>query len=341
VILCASAALAFAGPASAAFRPKITVKDTSRGVSVDARVAASDDATAQVQMYVPAEYDIGSPRPGAVVGGAAATAQFADLGATLPLSGALRAVAPSQQASCLGDAEVAQTWNLHLARTGQALDVPIFVVATTGVEQALAAFKLVICLSPPDVPAGTPGRAPLGAKILSVTFTSSALTAPASGQYRWRSLWTPYSASTGATNPAATVEVQSVVRIPTQLRITVKKTRLTKLVGVNGRRVKQIWTLATITAALTANGKGIRGVPVTLTSNTERLKIATTSASGTVTASVLFRTGTLRFGASATVADRDLGPAGCVMSATPPCTDATIAGGKLSAPPVDTDAYTP
>jgi hypothetical protein len=29
------------------------------------------------------------------------------------------------------------------------------------------------------------------------------------------------------------------------------------------------------------------------------------------------------------------------MSATPPCTDATIAGGKLSAPPVDTDAYTP
>src|SRR5256885_9771 len=83
----------------------------------------------------------------------------------------------------------------------------LFVVATAGPEASLGATKLVVCLPPPDVPVGTPGRATFGAKLLSATFSASAITEPkASADLRWTSLWTPYTPGKGTPNPAGSVE---------------------------------------------------------------------------------------------------------------------------------------
>ena len=116
-----------------------------------------------------------------------------------------------------------QYWNLHLTAAGQTLDIPLYVVAANATETASGyQAKLVVCLPPPDVPAGTPGRATFGAKLLSASFGASSITQPvASGDYRWTSLFTPYNPGKGTPNPAGTVETQSIRHIPTQIKLNV------------------------------------------------------------------------------------------------------------------------
>jgi hypothetical protein len=330
-------ALAFTGSAFAAYSPKLFVRTTTgaagagSGVTIDVRVGATDDPTAAVSIYVPNGYQLNSPAAGTDIGDVDATASAADLaGAVLPLKGDLLVVAPATyatlQAQC-GVAVVAATWDLHLTAAGQTLDVPVFVVATAGAEQAIGQYKLVICLPPPDVPAGTPGRATFGAKLLTAKFNSTAFTNPtATGEYRWRSLWTPYVPSAGVVNRAGTVEAQAVVFFPTQLALAAKKT--VKHVKVKGK-LKPV-TIVSVTATLTQNGAGLAGTRVSILGNGKLLKTIATNASGKVTITGTV-TGKLVFTAKATLADRDLGTAGCTQSFPPvPCIDATVAGQALT-----------
>src|SRR4051794_19638437 len=197
------ASLAFAGSALASFSPKLVVSSAtpqatgSGPTRIGVVVSNADDPTAKVSIYVPAGYQLGTPAPGTKLGDVTATAAAADLGgAVLPLTGELDAIAPTAATTAAAQqcgVAPAQTWNLHLTAAGQALDIPLFVAATAGPEASVGTAKLVVCLPPPDVPAGTPGRATFGAKLLSATFTSSAITeATTAGDYRWTSLWTPY-----------------------------------------------------------------------------------------------------------------------------------------------------
>src|SRR5439155_1261575 len=93
---------------------------------------------------------------------------------------------------------------LLLGLLGTAGAAPIFVEATAATEAAFASYRLVVCLPPPDVPAGTPVRATFGAKLLDADFTVSALSGP-TGEQRWRALWTPYVPQQGKVNVAGTV----------------------------------------------------------------------------------------------------------------------------------------
>jgi hypothetical protein len=339
-------ALAFAGSALAAFSPKLTVTNaaqsagSSGGLTIDVRVNQTDDPTAKVSIYVPNGYQLASPNPGTKLGDVKATAQAADLGgAVLPLTGELLAVDPSQfatqQAAC-GVATVAATWVLHLTAAGQTLDVPMFVVQNTPPEATVGQFKLVVCLPPPDVPVGTPGRATFGAKLLSATFTSSAFTNPTSaGEYRWTSAWTPYTPTTGKPNAAGSVEVQSLVRLPAQLALTARKTRVFKNVRVKGKTVKQLWTRVAVVARVSENGQAVGGIRVTITVNGKRLGAAATDTkNGAVTGTFLRRTGTWTVVAGGTIPTRDLGAAGCTRTAIfagIPCTDTTVAGTTVRA----------
>jgi hypothetical protein len=336
-------ALAFAGSALAAFSPKLTVTHAAQGVTVDVRVNQTDDPTAKVSIYVPNGYQLNSPSPGTKLGDVKATAQAADLGgAVLPLTGELQTVDPktfttstgtpyaAAQAAC-GVPTVAAGWNLHLTAAGQVLDVPVFVVQNSSPEAAAGPYKLVVCLPPPDVPAGTPGRATFGAKLLSATFTSSALTPPSSaGEYRWTSAWTPYTPNTGKPNPAGSVEVQSLVRLPTQVGLTVRKTRVFKNVKVKGKTVKQLWTRVSVIARVSENAQPVGGIRVTMTVNGKRLGAAATDTkNGAVTGTFLLRKGTVTVAASGAIPTRDLGAAGCTKTAIfagIPCNDATVGG---------------
>src|SRR6478609_414063 len=261
--------LALASSAFAAYTsPKLVVASltpqaagSGGPVRVGVTVANTDDPTAKVQIYIPAGYQIGTPAAGTKLGDVTATAAAADLGgAILPLTGELQAVAANPTGAAQCQVAASQYWNLHLTAAGQTLDIPLYVVAANANETAAGyQAKLVVCLPPPDVPAGTPGRATFGAKLLSASFGASSITQPvASGDFRWTSHFTPYNPGKGTPNPAGTVETQSIRHIPTQIKLNVAKKKLTsfKTITRKGKkvRVKVIRTRITFSSAVTENG---------------------------------------------------------------------------------------
>ncbi len=170
--------------------------------------------------------------------------------------------------------------------------------------------------------------------------TVNALTSPsAAGEYRWRSLWTPYAPDTGLPDEAATVETQSLVRLPTQLIVSARKSKV-----VRGGRT---WTRVTLAGQLAEAGKGVEAAQVSILTGRSATKLTrsttvTTDANGSFTFSMLVRAGTW-FRAETTFATRDLGSAGCVQSPAPatavPCGGATVAGAHLFSTKVKVYAF--
>jgi hypothetical protein len=350
------ASLAFAGTALAAFSPKLIVSGGTGAARIGVLASNGDDPTAAVNIFVPTGYQLGSPAAGTKLGDVTATAAAADLGgAVLPLTGELDVIpasaltAPGQfaQAQCAQGQTVSQYWNLHLTAAGQSLDIPMFVFAAAPAQQA-AGFQTRLCvfLPPPDVPAGSPGRATFGAKLLSATFSVSAITQPtAAGDFRWTSLWTPYNPGKGTANAAGSVETQAVRHLPTQakLAITKKKVITTKIKRVNGKRVvvKTVRTLVKFATRVTENGAAPGSAVITTTAAGKKVGGASGSfylASGKSaavksTAVIDSDTGNVPTGQPANAAAdlfyHDLGATACVKSAIfggLPCADATLGG---------------
>jgi hypothetical protein len=347
--------LAFAGAAFASFAPKLVVSSaTPQGSGGPTRIGVvisnSDAPTAAVSIYIPSGYQVGAPAPGTKLGDVTATASAADLGgAVLPLTGELDAV-PATTATNAAAAQCgvtpSQTWDLHLTAAGQTLDIPMFVVAGAAPEVALGyQTKLVVCLPPPDVPSGTPGRATFGAKLLSATFTSSAITQPStSGDFRWTSLWTPYNPGKGTPNKAGSVEVQSIRHLPTAVSLKVTKKKLTTIKKINGKRRKIVRTRVTFSTSVTENGQPAASAAVTTTVGGKKttahsfVLAAGKSATIAVTAVIDSDTGAIPTGqpvnAAADLFYHDLGASSCTPTAIfggLPCLDATLGGLTLSA----------
>jgi hypothetical protein len=343
--------LALAGSALASFAPRLVASNLGTSTRLGVVVGENDAPTAKVQIYVPSGYQIATPAVGTKLGSVTAVASAVDLGgAHLPLTGEVDAIAsnPALQAQC-GTTDAAQTWDLHVSAAGQTLDIPLYVVPTAGPETAIGPAKLVVCLPPPDVPVGTPGRSTFGAKLLSATFDVSAITEPtATGDYRWTSLWTPYNPGVGTANAAGSVETQSLRHIPTTLKLTVKKTRIVtvKKARVKGklRKVTTVRTRVTFLSTATDNGKAPASVSVTTTAGGKRVGGATGSfvltagkkATVVATASVDGQT-SVPSGTPTSATDlfyADLGSNGCVPSAIfggLPCSDATTGGTVVKA----------
>jgi hypothetical protein len=324
-------ALAFTGSALASFAPKLAVDKSATGaVSITASVNTADDPTAQVQIYVPTGYQVNtSVAPGTKLGDVTATAQATGAGGVvLPLTGELDAIPPNAtaQAQC-GVQTAAATWDIHVAAAGQALDIPLFVTPTAGPETTIGALKLVVCLTPP-------AQSLLGAKLLSASFASSAITAPASGgPFRWTSLWTPYASNQGPVNKAGTVEAQAVVAQPA-VKLAVKRTKVvrTTTVRVHGRKVQRrhVTTSVAYTATVTQGGTPVAGATVTAKLGAKTLGTAKTTAAGTATGRFVLASGSATLSVSAEVPSRDLGASGCTASAAfggLPCVGATASGG--------------
>ena len=349
--------LALASSAFAAYTsPKLVVGSltpqaagSGGPVRVGVTVANTDDPTAKVQIYIPAGYQIGTPAAGTKLGDVTATAAAADLGgAILPLTGELQAVAANPTGAAQCQVAASQYWNLHLTAAGQTLDIPLYVVAANATETASGyQAKLVVCLPPPDVPAGTPGRATFGAKLLSASFGASSITQPvASGDYRWTSLFTPYNPGKGTPNPAGTVETQSIRHIPTQIKLNAAKKKLTsfKTIKRKGKkvRVKVIRTRITFSSAVTENGAPATAA-ITTTAGGKKVGGATgtfilTAKSATLTATgVLHKDASVPTGQTASANDlfySALGTAACTKTAAfggLPCVDATVAASTVKA----------
>jgi hypothetical protein len=348
-------ALVFTGSAFASYAPKLVVSTSVGGAGggptrIGVLAATGDDPTAEAQFFVPAGYTVGTPAPGTKLGTVTATAAAADLGGiVLPLTGELDAIAPTTtteaEAQTCGVTPT-QTWDLHLLASGQTLDIPMFVVTSAApIATAGYATTLVVCLPPPDVPAGTPGRAVFGAKLLSATFTVSAITEPTTpGDYRWTSLWTPYTPTTGQPNAAGTVETQSLRHHPAGMELDWRRVKVTKTKTkkVKGKRVKVKIVTTKVVYATKATENGKAPVKVTIATEVNGKQAKSPSGSFTlahgksatiVTVAIIDAdTGAVPTGVPEALTDlfyHDLGSTGCVATTVfggVPCIDATLGG---------------
>lgn len=251
-------ALTLASTAAAAFAPRLVVNDLAPvgAVTISYSQSATDDPVAKLTIYAPAEYTtVAVTRPsGTTIGTVRASGTAADLGgAVLPLTGTVQVRAANgtyasggQQVplaawaqQCTGTATHTAYWVLILQAAGQTLELPVAVDAPTspppGTSTNPFAASIQACLPPPDVPAGTPGRATFGFKLTDVTMRlNSVFGSAGTGEPRWRVLATPYTPNTGRPNPAGSVEAQSVVSFPRS--VTLARPAL-------GKPVKGVYTL--------------------------------------------------------------------------------------------------
>jgi hypothetical protein len=317
-------ALALASSAVAAVTPLFSATTTADATVVSYAQQPGDDPVATLVFYVPVDYFALLAQPeGDVVGTATATAVAADVSSSpLAMKGDIVAAtaattvsgAPLSAAAiaCTGTATHGAYWLLNLSGGGQSLQVPVFVddVPLTIPLSSVANNTITVCLGAPDVPAGTPGRAPLGAKLSSLGLSVTDVFSAAPQWYLWHATVTPYSPGTGKANTAGAVEVQSVDRTPQVLTVKAKKAKARGTVSVTGR--------------LVGGGKGVAGAQVTVLAGKKAVGKTVTRSGGYFKA-VVKAPGTARFSASAVALPRK--SASCTAFFAPiPCVGSWVAG---------------
>lgn len=298
---------------------KLEVTQTAGGVNIKAGGSPDDDATASVRIFVPAGTQlVTNQASGTVLGTVTATARVLDLaGAEVPLAGQIRVAAPGQfsaeQAACLQGATPLATYLLALSAAGQDVPVPAWLVATTGAQTALGPAYIQVCLRPPDVPPGTPGRQPLGAKVYKVDATINGVFSRVQLGV-WIAFWTPYNAGLGTVNAAGTVASPAAIA-PGAVTLTAARA---------GRG-------AVVTGAVTQAGQARGGASVTILGGSARNRLTTrkrvrVTASGRF--SVRFAVGTF-FRATAVATSSAAAPL-CTQLSTAlapiPCVNPTVNG---------------
>jgi hypothetical protein len=316
VVLAALSALALAAVATATYSsPKLSVSYAPGNLT---RIVASsstvDDSTAVAAIVLPGGSTVTTTAaPGTKVGTAKAQVSALALGgALLPLAGDVvvapaGAVTPTQQAQCTQGVMPQLTLLLVLQAAGQTIDLPAYIVPTSGDLTALGSAQLVFCLPPPDIPADQSG-APFGVKFLSADLTLKGIIGPVL-QGTWVGFWTPWNAGVGTVNTSATVVSPAVIAPG---RIT-----------LSGRRVKGVKRLA---GRVTQGGGGI-ATRVTILAGTKRLATVAAKANGTFTYAVPKKSKATTFRARAVVAARSA-PTACAPfgSLGIPCVNPTTNG---------------
>jgi hypothetical protein len=309
--LASTAALALAGNALAT--QKLSVTQSATALTIKVTQAQTDRQPAKISIYVPSGYTINaSAAPGTKIGTTTGSIFARDANIPLPLSGDVVVAPPSTNAPGCATGTHLAVWILDLQVAGQRIQLPVHVDATAGAEAGLGAYKLVVCLAPDDVPQGTPGRSPNGARLLEALFTVNSIFTVPAGQSVWKAITTPYLASVGAPDVAGTVETRAVVGTGA-VTITAKVTKAKRTVRFAGK--------------VTQAGAAVAGAQVSLLVNGKARFRARTTAGGNYSV-VLKKTGkkaTTSFQARVTVAERDITSTGCASPSLPgvACVNAT------------------
>ena len=249
-------AVAVAAPALAAYTPKIdaSVPNALGAVGttrLHVAVGATDNPTARLVVYAPVGFAASPGSPGSTIGDADAKVRVGDFGgAIVPVTGTIEVRDASGTAlvgavpvplaalamACTGTTTHTAYWVFKLSAVGQSIELASFWDTTTGTDAGLGSGKLTFCLPPDDVPPGTPGRAPLGIKLIdaSMTFKSVFQNPSTAGQYTWMSFWTPYNAGLGTANAAGTVSAIGINGLPVMATLKgayVKASKSARLVG--------------------------------------------------------------------------------------------------------------
>jgi hypothetical protein len=309
--LAATASLAFAGSALAAFTPKLVVShtpptaDANGTAQIRFTVPRDDDALFRVVIYAPNGYRATLGQAvGSTIGTVAAQVQVQEpiAGAVLPITGNIVVADPASVATaslqCTQTPTHSAYWVLVLAAAGQELRVPMFVDLAAGAEATFSAAKLTACLPSPHIPAAA-GGATFGAKLLEADLrVQSVFTSPGTGTHTWRAVATPWSPP-ATPNVGGTVEARAQISLPGRLTLTAASRK--KVLTVRG--------------SLTEAGDGIAGQRVNVRIGAKTLR-ATTSSSGAFRVSMKFKKAArVRVTATAAVAERT--PAAQCSAASP------------------------
>ena len=321
--------------------PRLLVTDDRTGATtISFTQNAADDPSAKLTFYVPAGYTSTlSQGAGTTIGSVTASGTAADLGgALLPLTGTVQVRAAAgtylsgttqvpiaaAATACTGTATHTAFWVLVLQAAGQTLELPVFVdQVTTPPASGFATVSIQACLPPPDVPAGTPGRATFGFKLTSTVFTvNDVFASSGSGEARWRLLATPYTPATGRPNAVGSVEAQSLVTYPRTITlrrpVRLRSARGTAAYGISG------------TLALPAGGTPVvrlyRGRAATTVGSPVTLRRSGTTFTGRIAIRQTARAQVWFLQARAAAPAADLGTSACQATFGVTCLSATRAG---------------
>jgi hypothetical protein len=332
-VTAAAGALALALSSSAfaaAISPKLIVSAGGPTLTINTSdmSSVSGDPVAKIQTYVPTGFGLKSPAVGTTLGTAKSRALVKDIDPSLEtiLSGDVVAISSTdpavayESANCDNGPHQA-VWMVRLTgqqpQISQPINVPIFVDATSGTETQFGAYKLVACMRSPDPLPGTANRSPLGTKFDSIEVTVKGFTVPKkAGDYRWRSLWTPFTPGSATMNTAGNAEAQSIVKAPIGvLTLTAAK--------ASGGRVA-------LSGTLLVGTEPAKAVRIALTHGAAKanlVSLGTVKTNGVGKYLKLTQaTKSLYYQAGATVVGHDIGTGFCQASfgTGVPCTDATI-----------------
>ena len=299
---------------------KLQVQQAGTTTAIKVTGNPDEDATAAVRIFPPSGTQLTTNQaPGTVLGEVKATVKALDLaGADLPLNGQLLVarpgqVSPADQAACLQGATALAAWVISLTAAGQTLELPLFLVATSGAQAALGPAYIQACLRPPDLPPGTPGRMPFGAKVYSLDGTIRGVFSPVP-LGAWIAFWTPYNPGVGTANVAGTVASPAAIA-PGAVTISAKRSAAG----------------AIVTGSVTQAGQPRGGATVTVSGGSVKSKLTTrkrvrVSAAGKFTAK--FAVGTF-FRAEAVATGGDAPPL-CTqlqpLLGAVPCVNPTVSG---------------
>jgi len=322
-------ALTFANAALAANTGSLAVSAESQKTTFTVALPQTNDPPAAINIYSPTGYTVNLNQAlNTAIGSVAATAYSFDNNLTLPLSGTVVNDDPAKYADvstlCARTPVSAAVWILNLSVAGQTLPVPVFVNATTGAEQALGGYKFSICLTPGDVPPGTPGRAAAGNQLLAadVTVTGVFTTPTGAALNKWEALVTPYTPKRGTVNPAGTFELRAFVPSAITVGLSPKYSKKTRAFTLTGRVSEGGKAADAGTSVVILRG--------TTAANVKRVATVKTGATGTFKYSgKLAPRKTTFFAATASAAERDYTATGCQqpLTAVAPagCVKATLA----------------
>jgi hypothetical protein len=333
----AIAMLAFANGAFAANTGSLSVYHTPMSLAstgattIQVSVPQSSDPIAAVNIYSGTGYTAKLDQAaGTKIGTVEATALSRDNNLTLPLTGDVTTDNPATAANKAGSLQCttipqsAAVWIMNLSVAGNTLAIPIYVNPTDGApDQALGGYRMSICLPPPDVPVGTPGRAFQGAQLLFAKLALNGIftTPTGGGLVKWEGLFTPYNPGKGTPNRAGTFETRAFVPLPIVLGLHRSYVLKTNTWRLNGR--------------VTEGGQAVTGVTITIrrgpsaTGLTSKSTTKTDPKGNWSTAGHLTPKRTTYFQITTTVGMRDITTTGCANPATTAapagCVSATLA----------------
>jgi len=192
------------------------------------------------------------------------------------------------------------------------VDLPAYVTATSGAQQALGTSQLVFCLPPPDIPPAA-GGATFGAKFLTADLTLRGVIGPVL-QGAWVGFWLPWQPGNGQPNPAAAVASPAAIA-PGGITLTGRKVRGVKRLA--GRVTQGGAGVATRVSVYGAVGRAVL----------RRIAVVSAKANGTFTYAVPKRSRATTFQARVAVPAR-ASAAVCPRFATlpVPCVNGTLSG---------------